>query len=107
MFCTESPPVPRRHPPMTPSPHLRSPVARVDAGRLATIYSQTLRAAPLWAPGVTGAGVGIAILETGVDESGGDFRDPSTGSSRVIARTNTSGPPPPSTSPTVSLSTSP
>jgi subtilisin family serine protease len=62
--------------------------APVDASLLATIYNQTLNASPLWAQGVTGEGIGIAIVDTGVDESGGDFRNPTTGLSRVVVRTN-------------------
>jgi len=38
--------------------------------------------------GVDGQGVGIASIDTGVDESSGDFEDSSTGASRVVARVN-------------------
>jgi serine protease AprX len=62
--------------------------ATVDATRLATVFDQTLNASPLWAQGITGQGVGIAIVDTGVDEVGGDFKDPATGLSRVVVRTN-------------------
>ncbi|HEY3108056.1 MAG TPA: hypothetical protein VGL23_04845, partial [Chloroflexota bacterium] len=83
--------------------------APVDASRLGTIYNQTLNATSLWAQGITGQGVGIAILDTGVDESGGDFRDPSTGLSRVVARANfvSSPTPTPSTAGATPISASP
>src|SRR5918912_1207190 len=43
--------------------------------------------------GRAGQGVGIAVLDTGVDERSGDFKDPATGASRVVARVNTTASP--------------
>jgi serine protease AprX len=52
--------------------------------QLQTTYDQTLRATGLWDAGGTGAGVGVAVVDTGVDGQLPDFRN-SHGRSRVVA----------------------
>jgi serine protease AprX len=63
--------------------------AAVDSSKLATVYEQTLNATAVWDDGITGQGVGIAIIDTGVDDARADFKDPDTGASRVVAKVNT------------------
>jgi serine protease AprX len=52
--------------------------------QLQTTYDQTLRATGLWRAGGTGAGVGVAVIDTGIDGQLPDFRG-SHGRSRVVA----------------------
>jgi serine protease AprX len=59
------------------------PTTPVDANRLATVYPQTLDAPQLWNDGVTGQGVGIAVIDTGVDDALADFKT-AGGASRVV-----------------------
>ena len=56
----------------------------IDSSRLATCYPATVNAPQLWAQGVTGRGVGVAIIDTGINEKLTDFRDPTTGRVRII-----------------------
>jgi serine protease AprX len=65
----------------------------IDSTKLVTIYNQTLNTTGLWNAGLNGKGVAIAVIDTGIDESSGDFRDPATGVSRVVARVNTTASP--------------
>jgi serine protease AprX len=51
---------------------------------LQTTYNQTLNAPSLWFSGDTGSGVGVAVIDTGVDGNLPDFQSAS-GTSRVIA----------------------
>jgi serine protease AprX len=60
----------------------------VDGSRLGTVYNQTINATPLWAQGYDGRGVGIAVIDTGIDDASADFRT-EAGVSRIVARTNT------------------
>jgi serine protease AprX len=61
----------------------------VDGSQLTTVFDQTLNVTALWAQGTTGQGIGIAVIDTGVDRSTADFKDPATGLSRVVASVNT------------------
>jgi serine protease AprX len=54
------------------------------ARQLQTTYDQTLGVTSLWRGGATGAGVGVAVIDTGIDGQLADFSS-SSGSSRVIA----------------------
>ena len=56
---------------------------RVLSNDLQTTYDNTLGVTPLWKFGVTGTGVGVAVIDTGVDGSLPDFTD-ANGHSRVI-----------------------
>ena len=38
----------------------------VDGGSLATTYPQTVGADKLWAAGITGKGVGVAVIDSGI-----------------------------------------
>jgi len=57
----------------------------VSGAELQTTYDQTLGVLPLWKVGVTGTGVGVAVVDTGVDGSLPDFASKDHGSSRVVA----------------------
>ena len=57
----------------------------LSGGQLQTTYDQTLGVLPLWKFGVTGTGVGVAVVDTGVDGSLPDFASKDHGSSRVVA----------------------
>jgi serine protease AprX len=54
-----------------------------DASRLATAYPHSVLAPQSWSL-ATGKGVGVAVIDTGIDGALPDFAD-STGSSRVVA----------------------
>ena len=54
----------------------------VDGGSLATTYPRTVGADKLWAAGITGKGVGVAVIDSGLSGSLPDFKD-ADGSSRV------------------------
>src|SRR3984885_4520766 len=55
----------------------------VSSAQLQTTYPQTLGVTPLWKFGVTGTGVGVAVIDTGVDGALPDFAG-TDGHSRVI-----------------------
>ncbi|HTU87555.1 MAG TPA: S8 family peptidase [Solirubrobacteraceae bacterium] len=55
----------------------------VSSASLQTTYDETLGVTPLWKFGVTGTGVGVAVIDTGVDGSLPDFAG-TDGHSRVI-----------------------
>jgi len=57
----------------------------VSGAQLQTTYDQTLGVLPLWKFGVTGTGVGVAVVDTGVDGSLPDFASKDHSSSRVVA----------------------
>ncbi len=57
----------------------------VSGAQLQTTYDQTLGVLPLWKFGVTGTGVGVAVVDTGVDGSLPDFASRDHSSSRVVA----------------------
>ena len=60
------------------------PVLQNLLGQLRTTYNATLSTPLLWRAGNTGAGVGVAVIDTGVDGNLADFSSRS-GASRVIA----------------------
>ncbi len=51
---------------------------------LQTTYDQTLGATGLWRNGVNGAGVGVAVIDTGIDGSLPDFQASNGPASRVV-----------------------
>jgi serine protease AprX len=55
----------------------------VSSDQLQTTYDETLGVTPLWKYGVTGTGVGVAVIDTGVDGALPDFAG-TNGQSRVI-----------------------
>jgi serine protease AprX len=62
---------------------IRSQSSRFDAGLLGTAYPASVLAPPAWNT-ATGAGVGVAVIDTGVDGGLVDFQN-AEGESRVIA----------------------
>jgi serine protease AprX len=56
----------------------------ISGAQLQTTYDQTLGVTPLWKFGVTGTGVGVAVIDTGVDGALPDFSSAGGGHSRVI-----------------------
>ena len=57
----------------------------VSATQLQTTYDQTVGVLPLWRFGVTGTGVGVAVVDTGVDGALPDFASKDHSTSRVVA----------------------
>jgi len=58
----------------------------VDPSKLATAYNQSIRSDRSWIAGYTGKGVGVAVIDTGIQGSLPDFRVSQTdATSRVIA----------------------
>ena len=55
----------------------------VSSAQLQTTYDETLGVTPLWKYGVTGTGVGVAVIDTGIDGALPDF-SATNGQSRVI-----------------------
>jgi serine protease AprX len=62
---------------------IRSQDEAVDVSKLATAYPAAVRAPKAW-PAATGQGVGVAVIDTGVDGGLPDFQG-SDGASRVVA----------------------
>jgi serine protease AprX len=62
----------------------------VNSGGLWTKFPKTIRADKLWQRGVTGRGVGVAVIDTGIAGNAADFRG-ADGSSRVVANVITNG----------------
>lgn len=58
--------------------------AGVPSNLLQTTYDQTLGVTPLWRFGVTGTGVGVAVIDTGIDGALPDFASADGRRSRVI-----------------------
>src|SRR4051794_21722376 len=57
-----------------------------DTGALATAFNQSAQTPDVW-PQVTGKGVGVAVIDTGISDASPDFRVSQTdATSRVIAR---------------------
>ena len=54
------------------------------AGTLATTYPKTVGADKLWAAGITGRGIGVAVVDSGISGGKPDFED-DDGGSRVAA----------------------
>jgi serine protease AprX len=56
----------------------------VNAGQLSTTFPKTIRADKLWRLGITGKGVGVAVIDTGIAGDAADFKG-ADGASRVVA----------------------
>jgi serine protease AprX len=56
----------------------------VNGGTLATNYPKTVGADKLWAAGITGKGVGVAVIDSGINGDMPDFEN-ADGSSRITA----------------------
>ena len=56
----------------------------VNGGSLATTYPKTIGADKLWAAGITGKGVGVAVIDSGISGDLPDFKN-ADGSSRITA----------------------
>jgi serine protease AprX len=56
----------------------------VSGDQVQTTYNQTLGVTPLWKFGVTGTGVGVAVIDTGIDGALPDFSAAGGSHSRVI-----------------------
>jgi serine protease AprX len=56
----------------------------VDSGRLNTDYPKTVRADKLWERGFTGAGIGVAVIDSGISGDLVDFKA-GDGGSRIVA----------------------
>ncbi|MDA0180395.1 S8 family serine peptidase [Solirubrobacter phytolaccae] len=61
----------------------------LDANRIATSYPKTTRADKLWQRGITGAGIGVGVIDTGIAGDQPDFKD-AAGNSRIVANVITS-----------------
>ena len=60
--------------------------AALDPAKLATSYVHSIRAERMWNAGYTGKGVGVAVLDTGIQGDLPDFsRSETDGTSRVVA----------------------
>jgi serine protease AprX len=59
-------------------------ITGVDSGSVATNYPKTVGADKLWAAGITGDGVGVAVIDTGISGDLPDFKN-ANGSSRIMA----------------------
>ena len=59
-------------------------ITGVGGGSLATNYPKTVGADKLWAAGITGKGVGVAVIDSGINGDMPDFEN-ADGSSRVTA----------------------
>lgn len=57
----------------------------LSASELQTTYDDTIGVLPLWRFGVTGTGVGVAVVDTGVDGTLPDFAAKHHNGSRVVA----------------------
>ena len=58
----------------------------IDAAHLDHhVYSDEVGASQVWASGITGQGIGVAVVDTGIQDLP-DFADPTTGASRIVAR---------------------
>ena len=70
-----------------PNGHLPFQIAGpgLSGAQLQTTYDQTLGVLPLWKFGVTGTGIGVAVVDTGVDGALPDFGSEDHSSSRVVA----------------------
>src|SRR5262249_21751928 len=61
----------------------------MNSGRLNTSYPKTIRADKVWAQGYTGAGIGVAVIDSGIAGDLVDFKG-ADGRSRVVANVVTS-----------------
>jgi serine protease AprX len=60
------------------------PISSSQTSNLQTTYDQTLNLLPAWAHGYTGAGVGVAVIDTGIDGDLPDFQSSNGSGSRVV-----------------------
>ena len=56
----------------------------IDAGALATNYPKSVGADKAWAAGITGKGIGVAVIDSGINGDMPDFKN-ADGSSRITA----------------------
>jgi serine protease AprX len=56
---------------------------------LKTSYDQSVQAPDAWQRGATGAGIGVAVVDTGISSDLADFRTSRNGSSRVVTSVTT------------------
>lgn len=61
-----------------------TPEGGPSARNLQTTYDRTLGVTPFWRAGVNGAGVGVAVIDTGIDGNLPDFRSGEGNHSRVV-----------------------
>ncbi len=61
-----------------------SPISGYLLGQLQNTYDQTMNILPAWTRGVTGAGVGVAVIDTGIDGDLPDFQASNGQASRVV-----------------------
>jgi serine protease AprX len=69
---------------VTLNTRMRSTSVAPGGGKLATTYPKTVGADKLWAAGITGKGVGVAVIDSGVSGTKPDFSGVN-GSSRITA----------------------
>jgi serine protease AprX len=60
-----------------------SPIPSNLLSQLQSTYPYTLNVAPAWNKGITGAGIGVAVIDTGIDGALPDFQS-DNGGSRVV-----------------------
>jgi serine protease AprX len=56
----------------------------INTSSLQTTYDQTMGVSGLWRAGIDGAGIGVAVIDTGIDGSLPDFQNQYGGGSRVV-----------------------
>jgi serine protease AprX len=61
-----------------------APIAGKLLGDLQTTYDQTLGVTSAWTSGITGSGVGVAVIDTGIAGDLPDFQTSTNGGSRVV-----------------------
>ncbi|MDO8614970.1 MAG: S8 family peptidase [Dehalococcoidia bacterium] len=62
------------------------PTGFVDTGNLASAYPFAVNAPAVWNAGITGSGLSVAVIDTGISPRGHEDFKNSAGNSRVIAR---------------------
>ena len=56
----------------------------IKTGSLQTTYDQTMGVTGLWQNGINGSGIGVAVIDTGIDGNLPDFQNANGGGSRVV-----------------------
>jgi serine protease AprX len=69
---------------MRPQDSGYSPIQWNLLGQLQNTYDQTLDILPAWTHGITGAGIGVAVIDTGIDGGLPDFQSSNGQGSRVV-----------------------